>query len=360
MRQTTLKLELLDSIKEEKDGFRLGEIWRLSEKALGAIIPILRHKEFKRQYVMLEELSKDKYEVLDSGSINRIKIKGSFDKAVFVRTGNIFEGKGTQSRAAEISIIILPTKQKEEMIIPARCVHASHPISGNAKFERFGYAPREVTISLFAQRGQSEVWSNVGKSSMRLMRFAGGGSATQFKMDDSMVGNLKQLKEDKSKISKIMKKIPCLENQVGVIIFNENGVSNIELFDHPDSWKAFHENIIQDYSDILSKEQDEPLFEFKKTAVPGKIEEFIERLKNTKEKVVYENEKASTIILENEGVVGEYSLLNGEIIHLLASQKLPQESKRENPFLVRPVSGERDLVWGPRTTVPKYEYLMNV
>ena len=347
MKQTTSKLELLESIKEERDGFRLGEVWRLSEKALGAIVPILRHKNFKRSYVMLEELPKEKYQVLDSGSIDKIKIKGSFDKAVFVRTGNIFEGKGTQSRAVEVSVIILPTKQKEEIIIPAKCVHASHPITGNAKFERFGYAPREVTKSLFAQRGQGEVWASVGRSSARLFSLAGD-KIQRHQMSDSMVENLKQVKDSKSKISTIIKKVPCLENQVGIIILDEKGVSNIELFNHPESWRAFHENIIQDYSDILSKELDEPLFGFKRSAVPGKIGEFIERLKNTKETIVYENDEASTIVIENEGIIGEYSLLNGEVIHLLASQKLPSDIKKESPFLIRerPIYRERPIWTG--------------
>lgn len=332
MQQTTLKLDLLNSIKEEVDGFRLGEIWKLSDRALGALVPILRHKNFKRNYVMLEELPKNKYDVLDSGSINKIKIKGAFDKAVFVRTGNMFEGQGTQSRAVEISVIILPSKQEEDIIIPARCVHASHPITGNAKFERFGYAPREVTASLFAQRGQGAVWASVGGSSARLFSLAGE-KAQRFRMSDSMVENLKQVKDSKSKISDIVKKVPCLENQVGVIILDEKGVSNIEVFDHSDSWRAFHESIIQDYSDILSREQEEALFEIKKEAVPKKISEFMEKLRNTEENVVFRDREAMTLVLKNENVIGEYTILNNELIHLLASRKEKMDAQPERPTM---------------------------
>lgn len=333
MQQTTLKLELLNSIKEETDGFRLGEIWKLSDKALGALVPILRHKNFKRSYVMLEELSKDKYDVVDSGSINKIKIKGAFDKAVFIRTGNMFEGQGTQSRAVEVSVIILPTKQKKEIIIPARCVHASHPITGNAKFERFGYAPREVTRSLFTQGGQGAVWASVRGSSARLFSLAGD-KVQRFRMNDSMVENIKQVKDSKSKISNIVKKVPCLENQVGVIILDEKGVSNIEVFDHSDSWKAFHESIIQDYSDILSREQEEPLFEIKKEAVPKKISEFMEKIKNTEEDVVFQDGGAITLVLKNENIVGEYTILDDELIHLLASRKEKKDIQPERPITV--------------------------
>lgn len=344
MKQTTPKLELLNSIKEEADGFRLGEIWRLSDKALGALVPILRHKTFKRNYVMLEELPKNKYDVVDSGSINKIKIKGAFDKAVFVRTGNMFEGQGTQSRAVEVSVIILPTKQKEEIIIPARCVHASHPITGNAKFERFGYAPREVTMSLYAQRGQGAVWASVGGSSARLFRLAGE-KVQRFRMSDSMVENIKHVKDSKSKISNIVKKVPCLENQVGVIIMDEKGVSNIEVFDHSDSWRAFHESIIQDYSDILSREQEEVLFEIKKEAVPKKISEFIDKLKNTEENIVFQDKGAMTLVLKNESVIGEYTILDNELIHLLASRKEKTDIQPEHPAMVTPFEISR---WSER------------
>lgn len=326
MQQTVLlKQELLNSIKNQTDGFRLGEIWKISDQALGALVPILRHKDFKREYLMIEEISPKKYKIVDSGNINQIKIKGKFDKSIFIRTGNMFEGQGTQSRANEFSVIIIPTKKEEEIIIQARCIHASHPISGGAEFKRFGYAPREVNYSLFAGSGQHAVWASVFHSSARLASLAG---EKRFKTSDSMVDNLKQIKQDKSKISNLIKKIPCLENQVGIIIFDEKGIANIEVFDHPDSWKAFHESIIQNYSDILSKEQDDTLFELKKEVIPKKITQFIEKLKNTEESQVFSEKGATTIIIKNDEIVGEYTLLNNKIIHLLASKR---ELLKESP-----------------------------
>lgn len=333
MQKTILKQDLLEAIHNQSDGFRFGEIWRLSEKALGAIVPILRDKEFQRAYVMLEELDNKKYKVVDSGNISQIKINGKFDKAIFVRTGNMFEGQGTQSRAAEVSVIILPNK--EEIIIPARCIHASHGIRSGAEFKRYGYAPREVNYSLFAGSGQHAVWASVNRSSARLFSLAGAEesriSGMQFRSSDSMVDNLKQVEKVKSKITDIIKKIPCLEGQVGIIIFDEKGVSNIEVFDHPDSWKAFHESVIKSYSDILSKEQPETLFELKKAAVPKKISEFIEKLKNTEETQVFEDKYAFTYVIKNNESVGEYSVLNGEIIHFLASRKEATEDRGEYP-----------------------------
>ena len=327
MQETILKQDLLEDIKNEANGFRFGEIWKLSNKALGALIPILRHKDFKRSYIMIEELDKKDYQVVDSGNISQIKlkVKKALNKPIFIRTGNMFEGKGTQSRANEFSIVITPEEQEEEIIIPARCVHASHPISEGAGFERYGYAPREVLNSLFSGSGQSRVWASVSRSSARLYKMTGTSSRAEEPItggfSDSMIGNIKEIKKSKSKISDIIKKVPCLENQVGIVIFDENGVSNIEVFDHPGSWKAFHESIIESYSDILSKEQKEQLFELKKENVPKKIKEFIESMYDAKENKAFDNKSASTYIFRNNSIIGEYTILNDGIIHLLSTRK---------------------------------------
>ena len=340
MQETILKQDMLKDIQNEANGFRFGEIWKLSDKALGALIPILRHKDFQRSYVMIEELDKKDYNVIDSGNISeiKIKVKKALNKPIFIRTGNMFEGKGTQSRANEFSVVIMPEEQKEEVIIPAKCVHSSHPIRGGAIFERYGYAPREVTNSLFSGSGQSKVWASVSRSSARLYSMSGSLSRGQESViggfSDSMIGNIKEIKKSKSKISDIIKKVPCLENQVGIVIFDENGVSNMEVFDHPGSWKAFHESIIESYSDILSKEQKEQLFELKKENVPKKIKEFIESMYDAKEDKAFDNKNVSTFIFRNNSIIGEYTILEDEIIHLLATRKESIEVD-EKPFRSR-------------------------
>lgn len=321
MQQTNLKHKLMNDIKNESNGFRFGEVWKLSDNALGALVPILRHKDFQRSYIMIEELDQKDYKVVDSGNISeiKIKVKKALNKPIFIRTGNMFEGQGTQSRANEYSIVIMPEDQKDEIIIPAKCVHASNPITAGAGFKRYGYAPREVTTSLFSGSGQSKVWANVSRSSARLYNMSGASEGVVGYVGDSMIGNLKNIKKSKSKISSIIKKIPCLENQVGIVIFDEKGVSNIEVFDHTDSWRAFHESIIESYSDILSKEQEETLFKLNKEAVPKKIKKFIDELYDAEEDKAFISKTASTYIFRNKRIIGEYTSIGDDIIHILAT-----------------------------------------
>jgi hypothetical protein len=48
-------------------------------------------------------------------------------------------------------------------------------------------------------------------------------------------------------------RMPRVENQVGVVIFDLNGVVGLELFDHPDSWKAPCEDVIRQYADVIEQ-----------------------------------------------------------------------------------------------------------
>ena len=61
---------LMDNIIERQDGYHLGEIWKYSKNAKGAIIPIIRDKEIERDYVTLPEV-KDKVQFSDTCNINK-------------------------------------------------------------------------------------------------------------------------------------------------------------------------------------------------------------------------------------------------------------------------------------------------
>ena len=341
--QQTIKIGFIEAIKKQSEGFRFGNLWRLNDEVLGGIVPILRDDcSVERGYKLMEEVKeKEVYKITDTGNIDKIKIKMIGDTPIFVRSGTAFEGQGTQSRATEVSVIIMPDKTKEkEIIIPARCIHASHHISGGSGFKRHGYVPREVEQSLMANEGQSAVWSSVGSSSVRLCSLSAdrsqsraGSTGMQFmssgaRISDNMINNLKEIKKGKTKIKDIMKKVPCLENQVGAVIFDEKGVYSIESFEHPDSWKAFHENIIEKYEDILSKKAEQSIFELKANVVPKKVSEFLDGLLNCEEKVVYEQDNAKTVSLIGEKCIGEYSAIKNKIIHLLGLRRIKSQQKR--------------------------------
>lgn len=338
--QETIKMSFIEAIKNQADGFRFGTLWRLNEEVLGGVVPILRDKDFERGYQLIEEVKeKEVYQINDTGHIDKIKIKMLGDTPIFIRSGTAFKGQGTQSRAAETSVIIMPDKTNPEVEIPVRCIHASHGISSGSGFERYGYVPREVEESLVGKSGQSATWNNVRCSSARIMGLRsvnnmafGEGHFQMGALSDSMIDNLENVKAGKSKIKEIMKQMPCLEQQVGVVIFDEKGVYAIEVFDHPDSWKAFHENIIDKYEDILTKESKEALFELKKEVIPKKITAFIAGLLKCVEEQTYSQKSSATYTLSSEGYIGEYSTIDNGIIHLLGLRKEQTGKKKPTKF----------------------------
>jgi hypothetical protein len=112
---------ILSAIINERLGFAFAAPDRPSDQSLSCIVPILRKTSQKRQYVTYPET--DKVLTTDSGSINRVNMKNTSAENVFVRSGTIFEGKGTQSRALMRSAILFPGA---EVALDVRCVHASH------------------------------------------------------------------------------------------------------------------------------------------------------------------------------------------------------------------------------------------
>lgn len=168
---------ILQTISEESLGFKFGKPDRPSEKSLACILPILRVTSQQRQYTTMPET--EKLLVTDSGSIYKVNLKNTGKENVFVRSGTIFEGKGTQSRALTRSAVIFPGT---EVGLDVRCVHHSHGISGNAKFSYGGITPFDVEsanyTSGFTARDQQTMWKSVEDYSATSAFFAGGGQNT--------------------------------------------------------------------------------------------------------------------------------------------------------------------------------------
>jgi hypothetical protein len=90
-------------LSDQKLGFKFGDPDRPSDTSLACILPILRETTHKRQYITMPET--EEVLVSDSGTINKINLKNGSKENVFVRSGTIFEGKGTQSRALTRSTV---------------------------------------------------------------------------------------------------------------------------------------------------------------------------------------------------------------------------------------------------------------
>lgn len=155
--------EFLGDIVEGRHGFKLGEPWKYSEKALAVVVPIVRTNmaDRERSYVTMYEVLKE-LGVRDTGRVGAVEMQNRTGKAVFVRAGSIFEGP-TQSRAAENSTVLQPGKEgaPNKTEIPVRCVHQTHGIRPGSDMKFGDIAPISVTMNLISNAGQCAVWNAV-------------------------------------------------------------------------------------------------------------------------------------------------------------------------------------------------------
>jgi hypothetical protein len=149
----------------EAMGFHFGKPKRVEDKALAVVLPILRDGKFERDYLVYSET--EGVIATDSGMINKVNLKNNTDKKVFVRSGTVFAGKGTQSRTITRSAILFPGK---EIALDARCVHASHGIRTGSEFSNYGTISIDVEKSVmgvgYTPLDQSTYWSAVNTSNM--------------------------------------------------------------------------------------------------------------------------------------------------------------------------------------------------
>src|SRR5215510_148262 len=161
---------ILQAISEESMGFRFGKPERPNESSLACILPIIRETSQERQYITLPET--EQVLVFDSGTINKVNLKNTSKKNVFVRSGTIFEGKGTQSRAIMRSAVLFPGT---EVALDVRCVHQTHGIRTGAEFKYGGITPLSVDSRVYSAgyrpQDQHATWNAVRHttSAMRTM-----------------------------------------------------------------------------------------------------------------------------------------------------------------------------------------------
>lgn len=331
------------NVAEEKDGFKFGKPWKQSNKSLGLVIPILREKDIKREYVMLEETKNITIE--DTGSIDKVRIINKGDQSVFIRSGVILAGD-TQERAVVSSVIIMPNTTEE---VEVKCVHASKGIRSGTKMKAKNYAPPVVLSALYS-RNQGKVWNSVQQYSSHMRNKSIGGFHTLYSQtsggprlhnrrigavkrldsmedhpisasSDDLIGTIEEVELSKKSIDEAIKDIPVMKHQVGAIIFDASGIVGFEVFDSAISWKALHKKVISKYGDVLQKEQEEPLFELKEEVIPKKIRAFVEDIMKSDEKKSHESKIATTIFIDGTKIVGEYTEANGGIVHVIAFKR---------------------------------------
>lgn len=317
MSRTTLTVDsILKTIADEKLGFSFGKPDRPSEKSLACILPILRETSQSRQYITYPET--EQVIVSDSGSINKVNLKNTSKKNVFVRSGTIFEGKGTQSRALSRSAVLFPGM---EVGLDVRCVHASHPISSGSSFKYGGITPLEVDThsytSGYVRADQHRVWNAVSQTTstmgaIRSIRASASGGKSQgvripgvlkstsptfntsfdsvntsHLSEDELFGeasagspspgfvgyagsvftsdNLKQNFDEFAKsFDDILSKARLHDNQAGLALITDSGCKTIEFFDIPLSWESLHKDAVKRMgTELLRGSDNSSVFEYK-------------------------------------------------------------------------------------------------
>jgi hypothetical protein len=299
--------------------YRLGDPWKLPKSA-GFVLPLLGEPPFpERGYVLLQEVA-DRVEFRDSGSIYGVEASNRSGRNVFVRRGTLLTGKGTQSRSPVSGVVLVPGK--EFVTIPVNCVHQSHYISTGADFKAEGVAPHSVYQALGKQ---SATWESIAGYTRKMRssasRMLGGAEEPELEelrgvADDNLVGTSAAVERLQSRVEDALGKIPGDHvDQVGVAVFDLDGIVGVELFDHPDSWRAFSESIIRSYGEVLTREVGE-LYDIRMDRAEPVLKAFLQKAEASERAVIAENSASKVYSLRGEGVEGELACIEGNEIHL--------------------------------------------
>ncbi len=324
-------------------GYKFGSPWRYSDKSLGVMIPILKvegEKGFEeREYITIEEAKDEGVSFKDTGRIDRVIVENSLGKVIFIRSGTALNSLGTQPRAVETSVVIMPETGKKEarQEIPVRCIYSSKPIRGGTKFAYAGDVPTEVRSALLSKSGQGETWSAVGRVTHRFMStrlfsssshgYAAGARSTGFRIDN-LVGVMEEVDKFTGNIDDILSKVPLFEDQVGAVFLDMKEVVGMEMFDHPKSWEAIHKEVEKRLGESTTKEEDKSFFKPDYDRVKPLTLEFLKKLLESEKKETSHG-MVSTVSLKGDGVVGEATTINGKVIHLVGIkvEKRTEESR---------------------------------
>jgi hypothetical protein len=364
-------------VAEEKFGFKFGKPDRPSAESLSCILPILRETSQTRSYITFAETE----EVLatDSGTINKVNLENTSKSNVFLRSGTIFAGKGTQSRALTRSAVLFPC---QKVALDVRCVHASHGIRSGSKFAYDGITPLSVDSAFYTSgytpSDQGTMWNSVTSSSAEMRSFSkradgrvehrvaprasasrrGSASGIQFgagrvwhnsgtrslmasmshneaRVSEDVIGtsgaeafipnadNLRQNFEDFAKnFDDILSKARLHENQVGLGLITDKGCRTVEFFDLGASWESIHKDSVKRMgTELLRGADNTSVFEYKPENAINAVKQVLTL--DYKTNLIYQHKPSNgeppvaIYGLTAKRYVGEVVELDGRVIHLV-------------------------------------------
>lgn len=297
------------------------EPWRASGKSLTIIVPIVAKKSSKRDYVTFEEV-KEKVRIVDTGNIHEVKVECDVDKPVFIRGGSVLKG-ATQERTTEFGVVVAP-RRRENLVV--HCVHASKGIRPGAIMTYMGLAPHRIQAAIRAHRNQYYTWSAINSWATGMSSVV---PSLRTVPRDDLVSAIEETWRFRKDLEEMLKNVPDYVNQVGVAVIDPDGVVGLELYDHPDSWKAFSQSVLRSFGEALAREDKTGIFTPNLEAAIAVIMDFIMKLEKAEKEEVFNKNNAQTFIIRMEDYVGEYTVLNGKTIHITVARVEGRVEKRE-------------------------------
>ena len=301
---------LLRDLREGR-GYRFLDPWAYSPKSLALAVPIVREGPVgERRYLLLDEIPGG-IAVRDEGSIRKLLAENRIDKPVFVRSGCILEGK-TQPRVVKYGVVIEPGSRASLEVF---CVAEREPIRRGSSLKPGRDLPAYFLARRFRDLDQHLMWSAIRVfSEERLAHRA-------YSLGFDLTKALDALERARGELAKVVEKVPVFKGQVGVAVVDPKGVYALELFDHPDSWSAIARKAAERFAEVLAEQQEYQVFKPSREGVFQAIHDFLEKLSGCRERVAVRGRSSETVLLEGDGVYGEYTVLEGEVIHLLAARE---------------------------------------
>ncbi|GAJ02738.1 unnamed protein product, partial [marine sediment metagenome] len=129
-----------------------------------------------------------------------------------------------------------------------------------------------------------------------------------------------RVRESQDKFTEVIKKVPKVENQVGLCLITLDGFDALESFNHPASWEAIRQEILKSESAKIADVTDKDgVFEYRVDKAKAVIRELLGA--TFEENIVVDKQDTSTIALESGKLIGEVVSLYGQPIHCAFMRK---------------------------------------
>ncbi|HYM38915.1 MAG TPA: DUF6569 family protein [Thermoplasmata archaeon] len=287
----------------EGDGRSIGTP-SLSDDGSAVVLSILMGRGGARGYVLANEVA-DEVSFIDPGRIDRVRIRNESRRRIFLPPGTLLAGEGTASRGITRGVLVDPRSMVD---VEVRCVHASAPVRAHAPLELGGsVAPLRVRQALMS-RDQGLVWEAVREFIAT--------RAPSVRNTDDLMAALGMASSAASLPSATPSPSSIQGDPCGMIVLGAAGVEAMEVFDGPEPWARAS----PDLADGLRGESSAATF-LTHQVIAGKAIELAKAwLLRLAELAQGPGTRQTWVAADSSA---EWTVLGGEVIHLLAFRGSP-------------------------------------